>query len=103
MPGIPAVERAIDKLGTIASHNIETDNEFDHFCRSLAVLLKKMHLDRALICQTKLENVMTEEHMYLFRMEHALSNTSTAVPSPYTVYSSNSDITTSAATPIMYI
>ncbi|KAF5308939.1 hypothetical protein FQR65_LT00021 [Abscondita terminalis] len=101
LPGISAVERAIDKLGTIASHNIETDNEFDHFCRSLAVQLKKMPLDRALICQTKLQNVMTEERMYLFRMEHALSNTSTAVPSPYTVYSSNSDITTSAATPIM--
>ncbi|KAI4453982.1 hypothetical protein MML48_scaffold00007255 [Holotrichia oblita] len=75
LPGISAVERAIDKLGTIASHNIETDNEFDHFCRSLAVQLKKMPLDRALICQTKLQNVMTEERMYLLTMEYAWSIT----------------------------
>ncbi|XP_055627901.1 uncharacterized protein LOC129769571 [Toxorhynchites rutilus septentrionalis] len=38
-------------------------NEFDVFCDSLAIQLKKMPLSRALICQEKLQQVMTQERL----------------------------------------
>ncbi|KAF6207998.1 hypothetical protein GE061_016447 [Apolygus lucorum] len=39
-------------------------HEFDVFCESLAIQLKKMPLKRALLCQEKLQRVMTEERLF---------------------------------------
>ncbi|XP_055844762.1 uncharacterized protein LOC129911112 [Episyrphus balteatus] len=46
------------------SSNNEYPNEFDIFCQSLAIQLKKMPLQRALICQQKLQSVMTQERLF---------------------------------------
>lgn len=79
---ISDVERAIDKLSSISANNsaTESDNEFDHFCKSLAAQLNRMPLDRALLCQEKLLKVMTEERMYLFRLEKSRQNVSQSTP-----------------------
>ncbi|XP_055912160.1 uncharacterized protein LOC129946131 [Eupeodes corollae] len=39
-------------------------NEFDYFCKSLAIQLKRMPLQRAIVCQEKLQNVMTKERLF---------------------------------------
>lgn len=58
-------EQAIDKLQTIANECKDPeDNEFDIFCKSLAYQLKKMPLERALVCQEKLQSVMTTERLH---------------------------------------
>lgn len=45
-------------------NNDEHRNEFDVFCESLAIQLKKMPLQRAVICQENLQRVMTQERLY---------------------------------------
>lgn len=56
------IDKAIKELKTISEQaKVQTEDEFDLFCKSLAVQLKKMPLNRALICQEKLQSVMTQE------------------------------------------
>lgn len=59
------MEQAIDKLQNISDQCQEPeDDEFDLFCKSLACQLKKMPLERALVCQGKLQSVMTQERLH---------------------------------------
>ncbi|CAG5000701.1 unnamed protein product [Parnassius apollo] len=58
------IDRAIKELKTINEQaKVQTEDEFDLFCKSLAVQLKKMPLNRALICQEKLQSAMTQERL----------------------------------------
>jgi len=58
------VNSAIDKLRQISDDCKTEEDEFDFFGKSLAVQLKKMPLQGALICQQKLQQVMMDERMY---------------------------------------
>uniref|UniRef100_A0A8D8QPS9 MADF domain-containing protein n=1 Tax=Cacopsylla melanoneura TaxID=428564 RepID=A0A8D8QPS9_9HEMI len=40
------------------------EDEFEVFCKSLAIQLRKMPLHRALVCQEQLQKVMTKERLY---------------------------------------
>lgn len=66
---VSSIERAINKLQKITEDNRNSqetshlENEFDCFCKSLAIQLKNMPLHRALICQEKLQSVMTQERL----------------------------------------
>jgi len=62
--GMQAVNGAIEKLRKISDDCKTQEDEFDFFGKSLAVQLKKMPLQRALICQQKLQQVMMDERMY---------------------------------------
>lgn len=42
----------------------DSETEFDLFCKSLAVQLNKMPVQRALICQQQLQQVMTNERLF---------------------------------------
>lgn len=58
------VERDSTKqLKTIQTENKTSENEFDLFCRNLAIQLTNMPLQRALICQQKLLSVMVKERL----------------------------------------
>ncbi|XP_031348360.1 uncharacterized protein LOC116174562 [Photinus pyralis] len=61
---ISGVQDAIKQLKTLSEENKEDLNEFDVFCESLAIQLKKMPLNRALICQEHLQKVMTQERPF---------------------------------------
>ena len=54
----------LKKLRKISDYCKTQEDEFDFFGKSLAVQLKKMPLQRALICQQKLQQVMMDERMY---------------------------------------
>lgn len=106
---ISSVEKIINKISRIAGENKAPENEFDYFCRSLAIQLKNMPLDRALICQEKLQSVMVEERLYQYRMNHLLipsqQNSSSHAHaelsvscSPYTLTSYSPSINTSNPT-----
>jgi hypothetical protein len=58
------VNRAIEKLKKISDDWRTQEDEFDLFARSLMIELKKMPLERALICRQKLLQVMMDERMY---------------------------------------
>ncbi|KAJ8968715.1 hypothetical protein NQ314_002170 [Rhamnusium bicolor] len=60
---ISSFERVTNKLPKLSEHTQNDENEFDLFCKSLAIQLKKMPLHRALRCQEKLQSVMTEERL----------------------------------------
>ena len=61
---IRRIDNAIDKLRQISDANkTQPETDFDIFCRSLAVQLNQMPLNRASICQ-HLQDVMTREHLY---------------------------------------
>ena len=62
--GLQDVNSAIEKLRKISDDCKTQEGEFDFFGKSLAVQLKKMPLQRALICQQKLQQVMMDERMY---------------------------------------
>ena len=55
---------AIEKLRKISNDCKTQEDEFDFFGKSIAVQLKKMPLQRALICQQKLQQVMMYERLY---------------------------------------
>lgn len=55
---------AIKELKSISKENKEqAEDEFDLFCKSLAIELKKMLLNRTLICQERLQSVMTQKRL----------------------------------------
>ncbi|KAK5647973.1 hypothetical protein RI129_002865 [Pyrocoelia pectoralis] len=60
-----AINDALNKLKKISDDNTKVNklHEFDVFCNSLAIQLKKMPLRRALICQERLQAVMTQERL----------------------------------------
>ena len=62
--GFQDVNSAIEKLGKISDDCKTQKDEFDFFGESLVVQLKRMPLQRALICQQKLQQVMMGEKMY---------------------------------------
>lgn len=68
---------AINKLRKIAHEIKENENEFDLFCKSLAVQLKNMPLHCALVCQEKLQSVMTRERLSQIHQAHAPSTYAT--------------------------
>ena len=61
--GLQDVNCAIEKLRKISDDCKIQEDEFDFFGKSLAVQLIKVSLQRALICQLKLQ-VMMDERMY---------------------------------------
>lgn len=78
--GMSSVEKAVDKLSQLFSRNKVTDTEFDYFTKSLSVQLKNMPLDRALLCQEKLQKVMIEERMFQYVQKSLTSiGTSTSI------------------------
>lgn len=54
------VQEKVQKVEEVSA----SENEFDLFCKSLAVQLNKMPLERALLCQEKLQSIMTQERLY---------------------------------------
>lgn len=92
--GLQEVNNAIEKLRKISDDCKTQEDEFDFFGKSLAVQLKKMPLQRALICQQKLQQVMMEERMYQLDegTRHASSPLATSssyssISSPYSAHS----------------
>lgn len=67
---VSGVHDAIKKLKEISEENKQDLNEFDVFCESLAIQLKKMPLDRALICQEKLQNVNVSSNYHTLSLTH---------------------------------
>lgn len=58
------IEQAIDKLQAISAQCQEpVDDEFDLFAKSLAYQLRNMPLERALVCQEKLQSVISQERL----------------------------------------
>lgn len=65
------IENSVMKLEKISKLcQSDDEDEFDLFCKSLAVQLKKMPLDRALICQESLQSVMRQERLYQLNSSH---------------------------------
>lgn len=61
---ISSIENYINKLQAINNTCKDDDDEFDLFAKSIAVQLKKMPLNRALVCQEKIMGVMKHERLY---------------------------------------
>lgn len=61
---VSGTQEAIKQLKTLSDENKYDANEFDVFCESLAIQLKKIPLKRALVCQEKLQSVMTQERLF---------------------------------------
>lgn len=78
---VSGVQDAIKQLKTLSEENKQDLNEFDVFCDSLAIQLKKMPLDRALICQGQLQKVMTQERLFQLT-SHPQSHSSMSSRSP---------------------
>jgi hypothetical protein len=92
--GLQDVNRAIEKLKKISDNCKTQEDEFDCFGRSLAIKLKNMPLQRALICQQKLQQVMMDERMCQLNesTQHtnsppATSSCYSSISSPYSAYS----------------
>jgi len=88
------VNSAIEKSRKISDDFKTQEDEFDFFGKSLAVQLKKMPLQRALICQQKLQQVMMDERMY--QLDEGTRHTSSplatsscysSISSPYSAHS----------------
>jgi hypothetical protein len=95
--GLQDVNSAIDKLRKISDDCKTQEDEFDFFAKSLAVQLKKMPSQRALICQQNLQ-VMTEERMYQLDQgtRHTSSHLATSssyssISSPYSAHSASQE------------
>jgi hypothetical protein len=92
--GLQDVNSAIEKLRKISDDCKTQEDEFDLFGKSLAVQLKKMPLQRALICQQQLQEVMMDERMY--QIDEGTRHTSSplatsscysSISSPYSAHS----------------
>ena len=91
--GLQEVNNTIEKLRKISDDCKTHEDESDFFGKSLAVQLKKMPLQRALICQQKLQ-VMMEERMYQLdegtrqaSSPVATSSSYSSISSPYSAHS----------------
>ncbi|KAJ0179130.1 hypothetical protein K1T71_004842 [Dendrolimus kikuchii] len=86
------IDRPIKELKPVEDDDKETaEDEFDLFCRSLAVQLKKMPLQRALICQQKLQSVMIHERLKSINMsspKHSSNDSPRSSPNIYYAYNS---------------
>lgn len=80
------IDKAIKQLKIISDDaKNNTEDEFDLFCRSLAVQLKRMPLHRALICQQKLQEVMVQERLqFINTSPHDSTRSSSLSNSSYT-------------------
>ena len=69
---VESIHGAIHKLAKISYENKQQTemHEFDAFCNSLAMQLKKMPLQQALICQEKLQAVITQHRLSLLSSEN---------------------------------
>ena len=69
---VESIHGAIHKLEKISYENKKQTeiNEFDALCNSLAIQLKKVPLRQALICQEKLQAVMTQHRLSLLSSEN---------------------------------
>lgn len=72
------------KRSKLYHRNQEEFHEFDVFCHSLAIQLKNMSLERALLCQEKLQQVMTQERLGQLSKSHETSDDAEVmeVPNP---------------------
>lgn len=78
-----SIDMAIKELKSISEQNKEkTEDEFDLFCRSIAIQLKKMPLGRALICQEKIQSVITQERITQMTAT-SIYTLNSSTPSPY--------------------
>ena len=91
--GLQDVNSAIEKLRKISDDCKTQEDEFDFFGKSLALQLKRMPLQRVLICQQKLQ-VMMDERMYQLNegTRHtssplATSSSYSSISSPYSAHS----------------
>jgi len=92
--GLQDVNSAIEKLRKMSDDGKTQEDEFDFFGKSLAVQLKKIPLQRALICQQKPQQVMMDERMYQLDegTRHnssplATSSCYSSISSPYSAHS----------------
>jgi hypothetical protein len=89
--GLQDVNSAIEKLRKISDDCITQEDEFGFFGKSLAVQLIKMPLQRALICQQKLQEVMVDERMDQLNEGKRHTSpplaTSWSISSPYSAHS----------------
>ena len=86
--GLQDVNSAIEKLRKISDDCKTQEDEFDFFGKSLAVQLKKVPLQHALICQQKLQEVMMNERMYQLNEGTWTTNSPLATSSCYLSISS---------------
>jgi hypothetical protein len=90
---VESIQGAIHKLAKISYENKKQTeiHEFDAFCNSLAIQLKKMPLRQALICQEKLQAVMTQHRLSLLSSENLTPplhmNSCISTPSPASTFS----------------
>jgi hypothetical protein len=92
--GLQDVNRAIEKLKKIPDDCKTQEDESNCFGRSLVIELKKMPLQRALISQQKLQQVIMDERKYQWNESTQHTNFSLAtlscyssISSPYSAYS----------------
>ena len=87
---VESIHGAIQKLAKISDENKKQTeiHEFDAFCSSLAIQLKKMPLRQALICQEKLQAVMTQHCLSPLSSENLTSplHIYTSTPSPASTF-----------------
>ena len=92
--GLQDVNSALETMKNISYDCKPQEYAFDFFGKSLAVHLKNMPLQRALICQQKLQQVMMDERMY--RLDEGTRHTSSplatfscysSISSPYSAHS----------------
>jgi hypothetical protein len=88
---VESIHVAIQKLAKISDENKKQReiHKFYAFCNSLATQLKKMPLRQALICQEKLQAVMTQHRLSLLSSENPTSplHMCTSTPSPASTFS----------------
>lgn len=64
-------ENTLRKYDKMPNNNINKQlNELDIFCENLAMQLKEMPLERALVCQEKIQRIITQEHFFQLSQWH---------------------------------
>lgn len=66
-----ALQKALYKLQKMSEPRRNEDDEFDLFGKSIALQLRNMPLERALVCQETLQAVMKQERLY--QLNHHLT------------------------------
>lgn len=65
---ITSSENEKNKIRLNTLENKAQVDEYDYFCKSLAVQLRNMPTELAVLCQEKLQKVMTEVRLYQCRL-----------------------------------